>query len=149
MIEHNVYLGLGANLGDKEQTILHAISLIGERVGRVRYQSSIYTTDPWGFVSDNKFANAAVCCITTLTPRQVLEQTQEIERMLGRTTKTTGTDYHDRAIDIDILMYDDLHVDEPDLKIPHPLMREREFVMVPLNEIFSQAGMPVIQSDIR
>ena len=84
-----------------------------------------------------------------LTPRQVLEQTQEIERMLGRTTKTAGTDYHDRAIDIDILMYDDLHVDEPDLKIPHPLMREREFVMVPLNEIFSQAGMPVIQSDIK
>ena len=76
-----------------------------------------------------------VCCQTTLTPRQVLEHTQSIERQLGRTSKTANGEYHDRMIDIDILLYDDYVVDEPDLKIPHPLMEEREFVMKPLKEI--------------
>ncbi|MBR2882885.1 MAG: 2-amino-4-hydroxy-6-hydroxymethyldihydropteridine diphosphokinase, partial [Prevotella sp.] len=70
-----------------------------------------------------------------LTPHQVLEHTQSIERQLGRTSKTVNGEYHDRMIDIDILLYDDYVVDEPDLKIPHPLMEEREFVMKPLKEI--------------
>ena len=76
-----------------------------------------------------------MCCLTTQTPRQLLAITQNIEREMGRTMKTTDGQYHDRVIDIDILLYDDLSVDEPDLVIPHPRMREREFVMVPLREI--------------
>ena len=82
-----------------------------------------------------RFLNACVRVSTTLTPRQLLAATQQIERALGRTAKSAGGVYHDRVIDIDILLYDDLRVDEPDLKIPHPLMTERDFVMIPLREI--------------
>ena len=132
---HRVFLGLGSNLGDKEANIRNAISLIGERVGLVVRQSSLISTEPWGFESDNQFVNACVLCETTLTPRQVLLATQKIERELGRTYKSVGGHYADRLMDIDILLYDDLRVDEPDLQIPHPLMLERDFVMIPLGEI--------------
>lgn len=138
--KHKVYLGLGSNLGDREDIIRKAISLIGERVGLVIRQSSLIETEPWGFESDNKFLNGVILCETTLTPRQVLRATQKIERELGKlrkhsTRRTPLSIYHDRPIDIDILLYDDLTIDEPDLKIPHPLMHERDFVMIPLKEI--------------
>ena len=137
---HQVYLGLGSNLGDREANIRKAISLIGERVGLVIRQSSLMETDPWGFESENKFLNGVILVETTLTPRQVLKATQKIERELGKrrrhaTTRVQSTMYHDRPIDIDILLYDDLTVDEPDLKIPHPQMQQRAFVMKPLEEI--------------
>ena len=132
---HTVYLGLGTNLGDRRRNIAEAVRLIGERVGTVRRLSSLIETEPWGFASDNMFVNAAVCVETSLSPRGVLEATQAIEREIGRTEKSVDGRYHDRTIDIDILLYDDIRVDEPDLKIPHPLMREREFVMRPLGEI--------------
>ena len=137
---HEVYLGLGSNLGDREAVLLQAIDLIDERVGQVLRRSSFIETEPWGFESANRFLNAAVCCETTLTPREVLQATQQIERDLGKrkrhaTKRQKEINYQDRPIDIDILLYDDLIVDEPDLKIPHPLMHQREFVMRPLNEI--------------
>ena len=132
---HTVYLSLGTNLGDRRRNISAAVRLLGERVGRVVRVSSLHDTEPWGFTSANMFVNAAVCVETSLSPRTLLEATQAIEREMGRTVKSTDGQYHDRLIDIDILLYDDLHVDEPDLKIPHPLMSEREFVMRPLGEI--------------
>ncbi len=132
---HTVYLGLGTNLGDRRRNIEDAVRLLGERVGTVVRLSSLHETAPWGFSSANMFVNAAVCVDTRLTPRGVLEATQAIERDMGRTVKSVDGQYHDRLIDIDILLYDDLHIDEPDLKIPHPLMHEREFVMLPLGEI--------------
>ena len=130
-----LYLGLGSNLGDKEENIHKAIKLIGERVGLVVRQSSLITTEPWGFESENSFVNAVILCETELTPREVLHVTQKIEREMGRKKKSTNGGYADRCIDIDILLYDDLRVDEPDLQIPHPLMLKREFVMIPLREI--------------
>ena len=150
-----VYLGLGTNLGDREANILKAIELIGERVGTVVRQSSLIETEPWGFESANKFLNAVILCETTKTPREVLRLTQQIERDMGRTQKSLvvsdwpladGSEpkvkskkpkavYKDRPIDIDILLYGDLTVDEPDLKIPHPLMYQRDFVMIPLKEV--------------
>ncbi len=145
---HQVYLGLGTNLGNRQKNLERAIVLIGERVGQVVRQSSFIETEPWGFVSDNRFLNAVIRCETSLTPRQLLTTTQQIERDMGRkkavqsSKADSGTEgvpmrrsYHDRPIDIDILLYDDITVDEPDLKIPHPLMNERDFVMVPLKEI--------------
>ena len=131
----NVYLGLGSNLGDKRENLACAICLIGERVGKVLRVSSFIETEPWGFESDNTFVNAVILCETTLTPRQVLRATQKIEREMGRKKKSTDGGYADRCIDIDILLYDDLRVDEPDLQIPHPLMLKRGFVMIPLREI--------------
>ncbi len=132
---HQVYLSLGSNLGDRKDNLAQAIRLIGERVGEVLRKSSFLETKPWGFESDNLFVNACVLCETTLTPRQVLRATQKIERELGRTHKSVNGHYADRLIDIDILLYDELRVDEPDLQIPHPLMLERDFVMIPLGEI--------------
>jgi 2-amino-4-hydroxy-6-hydroxymethyldihydropteridine diphosphokinase len=145
---HKVYLGLGSNLGDREENICKAISLIDERVGKVLRQSSLIETEPWGFESSNRFLNGVILCETTLSPREVLKATQKIERELGRKKKSKvegrrskvegqkpTANYKDRPIDIDILLYDDWKVDEPDLKIPHPLMLERDFVMIPLKEI--------------
>lgn len=132
---HTVYLGLGTNLGDRRLNLETAIRLLGERVGTVVRTSQFHETEPWGFSSDNMFMNAAVCIDTQLSPRGLLEATQAIEREMGRTAKSADGRYHDRLIDIDILLYDDIRVDEPDLKIPHPLMHERDFVMLPLGEI--------------
>ena len=136
---HQVYLGLGSNLGNRRALLKRAVRLIGERVGEVTRQSTFIETEPWGFESANKFLNAVIRCETDMTPREVLEATQQIERDMGRQkivhrTSSTRT-YTDRPIDIDILLYDDLTVDEPDLKIPHPLMEQRDFVMIPLREI--------------
>ena len=140
-------MGLGSNLGDREENMRKAIQLIGERVGKVTKQSSFIETDPWGYESANRFLNAVILCETSKKPREVLLLTQQIERDLGRKTKrhfkkndvgSTSVEtesYSDRPIDIDILLYDDLTVDEPDLQIPHPLMQERDFVMIPLKEL--------------
>ena len=130
-----VYLSLGSNLGNRRRIVKDAIQMIGQKVGPVLRQSSLIETDPWGFESPNKFINACVCCHTVLSPRELLPATQQIEKVMGRTGKSTNGEYHDRIIDIDILLYNDVHIDEPDLKIPHPLMKERDFVMKPLKEI--------------
>ena len=131
------YLGLGTNLGDKEGNIVVAIEKIGELIGDVVRQSALYHTKPWGFDSDNEFVNAAVAVDTALSPRELLAATQQIERSMGRKEKSKDGVYHDRIIDIDILLYGDRHVSEPDLVIPHPLMHERDFVMKPLGEIIN------------
>ena len=136
---HKVYLGIGSNLGNRRAMLRQAIRLIGERVGEVTRQSTFIETEPWGFESANKFLNAVILCETDMTPREVLEATQQIERDMGRQKivhrTSSNRTYTDRPIDIDILLYDDLTVDEPDLKIPHPLMEQRDFVMIPLKEI--------------
>ena len=144
---HTVYL----NLGNRKQLLLDAIEKINKKVGNVVRQSSFYETKPWGFESENLFLNAAVKVTTKLSPTELLEVTQQIEREMGRKKKTTYNfrqqtpNYSDRPIDIDILLYDDLHVDLPELKIPHPLMQERDFVLVPLREIID-ADRELLQS---
>ena len=133
---HITYLGLGSNLGDKVENINVAVKKIEELIGRVVRQSALHLSEPWGFESDNSFVNAVVACKTSLSPRQLLKTTQAIEREMGRTEKSLNGVYHDRIIDIDILLYDDWHIDYPDLKIPHPLMRDRDFVMIPLSQVW-------------
>ncbi len=130
-----MYLGLGSNLGNRKAILNEAISLIQKRVGEVVRQSSFLETEPWGFTSHNKFLNACICVNTQYSPRQILKTTQAIEKDMGRCHKTVNHQYHDRIIDIDILMIDDLNIDDSDLKVPHPLMKERDFVMIPLKEI--------------
>ncbi len=133
---HTVYLSLGSNIGNRRQFIKDAIGLIDERVGKVIRQSSLIETGPWGFTSPNRFINACVACKTRLSPHKVLVTTQEIEKKMGRREKSNNGEYHDRTIDIDILLYDDVAIREPGLTIPHPRMKEREFVMKPLSEIY-------------
>ena len=120
---HTVYLSLGSNIGNRRAIMRDALRLLGEKVGEVSKTSTLHETEPWGFNSPNKFLNACVEVKTTLSPHRVLEVTQGIERQLGRINKSSDG------------IYDDITINEPDLKIPHPLMRERDFVMKPLSEI--------------
>jgi len=134
-MNYELYLSLGSNLGDREDMLRRAITLIEERVGAVQRVSSFIETEPWGFESEHPFLNAAVMVLTTLSPIECLDATQQIERELGRKKKSKGGKYHDRPIDIDLLLYGDLKLSTPRLTIPHPHMYERDFVMIPLREI--------------
>lgn len=135
---HIAYLSLGSNLGDRHATMQSAILLLDSQAGTVDRMSSAIETEPWGFKSANKFLNMCVRITTTLSPEQLLATTKDIELQLGRTTKSVNGQYHDRPIDIDILTYDDLHINTPSLTLPHPHMHERDFVMIPLREILDK-----------
>lgn len=139
---HQVYLGLGTNLGDKEANLRAALEELTKRVGEITSQSAFYATEPWGFASEHSFLNAVCCIHTHLSPMEVLRTTQEIERSLGRMKKTVCGEYSDRIIDIDILLYDNCHIHTPELTIPHPLMWKRDFVMIPLKEIYPDIVPP-------
>lgn len=129
-----VYLGLGTNIGNRRGNLVKAAALLAERVGDILALSGFMETEPWGFDSENLFLNAAIKMETPLTPDELLSATQAIEREMGREKKSDGT-YHDRVIDIDILLYDSRVIEHPGLIVPHPLMQERLFVMAPLAEI--------------
>lgn len=143
-----VYLGLGTNLGNKEANLRTAIYKLQERIGKQVSLSSFYETAPWGFESDHSFLNAAIGLETNLSPIEILHITQEIEKELGRTKKSINGSYSDRLIDIDILLYDTLVLQTPELTIPHPLMTERDFVMKPLIEIAGNVIHPTRQKTL-
>lgn len=143
------YLGLGTNLGNKEQNLRNAVWKIEKRIGKVVSLSAFYATAPWGFDSANGFLNAACRVDTALHPLQVLEATQAVECEMGRTDKSVDGIYHDRIIDIDLLISLDalkkeVSVDTPQLKLPHPLMHFRDFVMRPLNEIAPELAHQIL-----
>lgn len=136
-------MSLGSNLGNRHALLQQAISLLAGRVGKVVRVSSFIETEPWGFTSPHPFLNAAVAVETELSPARCLVETQRIERELGRVQKSQNAQYHDRTIDIDLLLYDHLSLDTrvrtpwgmQRITLPHPLMQERDFVMIPLREI--------------
>lgn len=138
-----VYIALGSNLGNKRRNLVTAAALLAERAGEVGAISSFYETEPWGFESEHSFLNAALMLETTLAPLDLLRLTQEVERELGRTAKTDSV-YHDRLIDIDLLLYGEEIIDQPGLQIPHPLMHRRAFVMTPMAEIAPEVVHPVL-----
>ena len=138
-----VYLGLGSNLGNKEANLNNAISLLSTKVGRILRQSSFYVSKAWGYVSENDFLNAVVLIETDLSPSDLLHETKNIEKHIGRKEKTVGNGYSDRIIDIDILFYNDEIINHRNLKIPHPLIIERDFVLTPLTEIAPDFVHPI------
>ena len=138
-MKKRIYLGLGTNLGDRQENLTRAIEALSLALGTCKAQSSFLETEPWGFESDNGFLNCVVAFDTELTPTELLDTTERIERELGRTVKSTGGNYHDRLIDIDILLYDKEIIHDADLTIPHPLILQREFVYRPLFEIAPEA----------
>ena len=144
-----VYVSLGTNLGDKEANLHHAVRLIQDRIVEVTSLSSFYTTEPWGFTSPNTFLNAAACIETSLSPHEALAVTQQIERELGRLKKSSKGIYSDRLIDIDLLLWDNLVLDTPDLVLPHPLMTQRDFVMDPLVEIAPDVIHPIFHRALK
>jgi 2-amino-4-hydroxy-6-hydroxymethyldihydropteridine diphosphokinase len=138
-----VYLSLGTNQGDRRAQIDEALRRLDAAIGRpYEALSSIIETPAWGFEGPD-FLNCVVRYRTAKRPHTLLRICKKIERAMGRTGAPEYDAegrriYHDRPIDIDILLYGDEHVDTPDLKIPHPLMKQRDFVMRPLAEIFAQ-----------
>ena len=144
-----VYLGLGTNIGYKKENLTRAIELLSLALGHYTSLSSFLETAPWGFESDNTFLNCVVSFETDLTPQELLDTTEKIERELGRTVKSNGGIYHDRTIDIDILLYGSDIIKTPRLTIPHPLMHQRAFVLEPLAEIASDLVHPTIGKSIK
>ena len=130
-----VYLSLGSNMGDRESILSLSIVEIGKRIGRVTKVSSKYETEPWGFISANKFINMAIEVYTELSPAEVSKLVHQIEDDLGRRRSNNTIGYEDRVIDIDILMIDNIVSDDSSLTLPHPKMHLREFVIFPLYEI--------------
>ena len=153
-----LYLGLGSNQGDRALNIEHAVSMLNVEL-KTPYKaiSSLLETEPWGFESQEKFMNAVVLYELELpegyNPEaeglMILEICKDIERRMGRTGEPEYDEkgeriYKDRPIDIDILLFGDNRIDCPELTVPHKLMYERDFVMIPIREIAGQAGNDVI-----
>ncbi len=145
-----VILLTGSNLGQKESILAKAREQLADEMGEVVTQSTIYFSEPWGFESTNTFANQILCINTTLQPHDVLEIILQIEKKLGRTRhfKTSPNDYADRVIDIDILFYGSTIMNEPELIIPHPLLHERRFTLIPLSTIRPQLVHPKLQKTV-
>ena len=143
-----VYLGLGTNIGNRKENLTRAIEALSLALGHYTALSSFIETAPWGFDSDNAFLNCAVAFDTELSPFQLLDTTENIERELGRTSKSNGGVYHDRVIDIDILLYGNMTIDTVRLTIPHPLMHMRDFVLEPLAQIAPHTVHPTTGKSI-
>lgn len=145
---HTVFLGLGSNLGDKGENLYRAIKNIEERIGAVVSTSAFYITEPIGFDSCNQFLNAACKVQTKLSPLEILDITQIIEKEMGRKTKSNNKIYTDRTIDIDLLLFDNEVISNSRLILPHPHLHERSFVILPLAEIAGEYIHPVFQKTI-
>ena len=135
------YVGLGANLGPREVTLLRAVDLLAGEPGiEVLAVSQLHETDPVGNTDQPEFLNGAVSAETTLEPREFLDALLRIERELGRVRD--GTPWGPRTIDLDLLVYGDEIVDEPGLRVPHPRLHERRFALEPLVELEPELVIP-------
>ena len=149
-----VVLLTGGNLGDKTRSLALARETVDLRIGRVICGSAVYESEPWGFSADETFLNQVLVIETDLEPVEVLDAVQDIEKGMGRRQIESPTGdgkrvYESRPIDIDILFFDDLILNTPRLTIPHPLIAEREFVLIPLREILPDYVHPVLKKRIR
>jgi len=143
--EHTVYLALGSNLGNRAANLKAAIAALPPQM-EVKAKSRVYETPPWGYTNQDKFLNQVVKAQTYLEPELLLKHLKRLEVALGR---VPTFQYGPRLIDIDILLYDDLVFDSADLKIPHPNMHERGFVMLPLMDVAPDLVHPVKKQTIR
>ena len=145
----DIYLGLGSNQGNREQLIEEAMRLLSVALGAPLSRSSAIETEPWGFESPNPFLNMAAHFVASVSPEELLDITESIERRLGRMTKSTpSSGYSDRPIDIDVLFYGASVIDTPRLTVPHPRLHERMFVLQPLSEIAPMLLHPVIKETV-
>jgi 2-amino-4-hydroxy-6-hydroxymethyldihydropteridine diphosphokinase len=135
------FVGVGANLGRREETIGRAVELLArEDAVEVVAVSALRETDPVGVTDQPPFLNGALLLETTLEPRELLERLLSVERELGRVRD--GTRWGPRTLDLDLLLYDDVVVDEPGLRVPHPRVHERRFALEPLAELDPELEIP-------
>jgi 2-amino-4-hydroxy-6-hydroxymethyldihydropteridine diphosphokinase len=136
------YVGLGANLGDREATIRRALALLAEEPGiRVVAVSSLRETDPVGYADQPRFLNGAAALETELSARVLLDRLLAVERELGR-VRGESPRFGPRPIDLDLLLYGEETIDEPGLTVPHPRLGERRFVLEPLRELDPELTLP-------
>jgi len=136
------YVGLGANLGDREGTIRSAVALLGTQPGiDVVAVSSLRETEPVGYVDQPAFLNGAVAVETELSPQELLQRLLAVELALGR-ARGEGPRFGPRPIDLDLLLYGAEVVDEPGLTVPHPRLAERRFALEPLHELDPDLSLP-------
>lgn len=140
---NKIFLGIGSNLGNREANLKEAVAMITKYIGLVSASSSVYETEPWGFRSENQFLNMVAEAGTELSPIDLMEAILLIEAKIGRTR--SEKQYSSRIIDIDIILYNDLILDVDDLRIPHPKMYLRRFVLVPLCELAPELVHPVLK----
>lgn len=140
------YLLLGGNIDDRLFYINKAKEFINIEIGNIIKESGIYETEPWGFKSEQYFLNQVIFIETKLSPQKLLETINIIEQKLER--KRTQNQYSSRTIDIDILFYDNLVINEKNLIIPHPKLQNRKFTLIPLNEINPVFNHPVLNKSI-
>ena len=140
-----VYIGIGSNLGSRKENCEKAVNLLSRKGIKVLKCSSFYETEPWGIKEQPKFINAAVEAETDLKPEKLLKTIKGIESDLGR---GSGIRWGPRLIDLDILLYNDLVVKTNNLEIPHPGVKNREFVLKPLSEIAPDKIHPVLKKSI-
>ena len=144
-----IVLAFGSNLGDREEYILAAYRLLEEELGELIKKSSFIETPAWGFESENSFINSVAEFETLKSPFEALEICNRIEKELGRERNPEQKGYQNRTIDIDILFYEDIILDTPTLKIPHPLIAERDFVLTPLKGILPNSIHPTLKKEIK
>jgi len=140
------YLLFGSNLGDRSAQIKEAVSKVLERAGQLVALSSVYETEPWGFDHEIPFLNQAMSLLTPETPGKLMQMLLSVEKEMGRVRKMGG--YQARNLDIDILLYGIDIIGQQDLVIPHPLLCERRFALVPLEEIAAGAIHPLMHKSI-
>ncbi len=138
---------LGSNLGDREEILEKVKKEILSKAGQIVKSSSVYETEPWGFVAESRFLNQVIIIDTKLKPGQLLTVILEIEEGFGR--RRDNEKFESRILDIDILFYDDRIINEKDLIIPHPRIQERMFVLKPLVEISEDLIHPVLKKSIK
>ncbi len=138
---------LGGNLGDVEQTFATARDELSHICDIVSV-SGIYCSSAWGFESDDTFRNHIIDLSSNLSPFEMLDRTQSLERLLGRTEKSSNGVYHSRLIDIDILFCDDIVIDSERLTLPHPMLYKRRFTLVPLMEKWRNLVHPILNKTI-
>ncbi len=148
MNKKRVYIGLGTNTGNKQQNLTRAIEELSLALDVPISSSSFLENEAWGFETENKFLNCVITFETDIPPLQLLDTTEAIERLLGRTQKSNGKHYSDRIIDIDILFYGDEIIECKRLTVPHPLLHIRDFVLIPMSEIAPQFTHPRLKKTI-
>ena len=146
-MQSSVYFSLGSNLGDRYSNLLDCVSLIENNVAEIKSLSSIYKNSAQGFIGDY-FYNCCVKVLTSYKPLELIEIILSIEKKMGRKTRNTKK-YESRKIDIDIILYDDLIIEEKNLTIPHPRYTQRSFVLVPLLEIDDKLIDPISKTNIK